>query len=287
MSKTFIPRIQELAKFTRMLALVGASIKLRSSALADSEIKERIDTGALMALTEAGLVNEDEIPLALTMIEMAVNEAAELLRNPERGSNWEISDAAALQLMGRASKSAFSSIRAISDAHPQMREALNGTFLDVGTGVAGLALEAAAACPEIKVEGIDIWEPALELARRNIAESSHSSRVSVRNVNIASLDDVKRYSLAWLPTMYMKRPIVEAAIDRIERALVPGGYLVAGLYTRAEDPFLALVADLSTLRGGGEIGDAHEITRMMEAGGFVLVETRETPIATYVVGRLP
>ncbi|WP_425475994.1 methyltransferase domain-containing protein [Mesorhizobium yinganensis] len=86
--------------------------------------------------------------------------------------------------------------------------------MDVGTGVAGIALEAARTCPNIRVDGIDIWEPALELAKQNVAESPYADRVSVRNLDVSRLDEYDRYSLAWLPTMFLKRPIVEAALDR-------------------------------------------------------------------------
>jgi hypothetical protein len=39
-----------------------------------------------------------------------------------------------------------------------------GAFLDVGTGVGGLAIEAARVWPALRVVGIDQWEPALALA---------------------------------------------------------------------------------------------------------------------------
>ncbi|KQO75970.1 class I SAM-dependent methyltransferase [Rhizobium sp. Leaf262] len=288
MSENFIPRLQELAKSVRMLALVGASIKLRSDASVAQDIREQIDAGARMALGEVGdAADEDQVSLALTMVEMALSEAGELFRNPDRGSNWEIVDVAAMQAMGRASKSVFTRILSIAEAHPKMRKTFQGTFLDVGTGVAGIALEAARTCPDIKVDGIDIWEPALELARQNVVESFYSDRVNIRNLDVSMLEECKRYSLAWLPTMFLKRPIVEAALDRIARASVSDAYLFAGVYSRPKDPFLALMANLRTLRSGGEISDPADIKAMMEARGYVDVEMSSTPVATFVFGRLP
>jgi len=288
MSETFIPRIQELAKSARMLALVGASIKLRSDTSVAPAIREQIDLGARMALGEiADATDKEQVSLALVMVEMALSEAGELFRNPDRGSNWEILDAAAMQAMGRSSKSVFTRIHSIAEMHPKLRETFQGTFLDVGTGVAGIALEAARTCPDIKVDGIDIWEPALELARTNVADSPYADRVSVRNLDISELDEVNRYSLAWLPTMFLKRPTVETALGRIARASVKNAYLVAGVYTRPEDPFLALMANLRTIRSGGEISDPTDIKAMMEARGYVDVEMSATPVATFVFGRLP
>lgn len=287
MSEVFIQRIQELAKSARMLALVGASIRLRSGAPVAPAIREQIDHGARMSLGDVDAVDQEQVSRALTMVEMALIEAGELFRNPDRGSSWEIFDTAALLAQGRASRSVFTRIKTIADAHPTMRKALQGKFLDVGTGVAGIALEAARTCPDITVDGIDIWEPALELARQNVAESPYADRVTVRNLDVSRLDEYDRYSLAWLPTMFLKRPIVEAALDRIARASVSNSYLVAGVYTCPEDPFLALMANLRTLRSGGEISDPADIKAMMEARGYVDVEMTATPVATFVFGRLP
>ncbi|MCC8471923.1 class I SAM-dependent methyltransferase [Xanthomonas phaseoli] len=288
MSETFIARLQELAKSARILALVGASIKLRSNDSVDSAIRAQIEEGARMALGEAlDVADEEQLAFALTMIEMALSEAMELFRNPDRGSNWEVVDVPALQAAGRASKSVFTRIQSIAETRPRMRKTFSGTFLDVGTGVAGIALEAARTCSDIRVDGIDIWEPALELARQNVAESPYANRVSVRNLDVSMLEEEKRYSLAWLPTMFLKRPIVEAALDRIARASVADAYLVAALYSRPNDPFLALMASLRTLRSGGEISDPAEIRAMMEARGYVDVEMSATPVATFVFGRRP
>lgn len=271
-----------------MLALIGASIKLRSADSVAPAIRERIELGARMAWS-GGLetADQEQMSHALTMAEMALTEAGELFRHPDQGSNWEVVDAATMQSMGRSSKSVFSRIQSIAETDQKMQETFEGTFLDVGTGVAGIALEAARCCPHIKVEGIDIWEPALELAQRNVADSPYADRVTVRRLDVAALHENDRYSLAWLPTMFLKRQTVEVALDRIARASVSNAYLVAGIYTRPEEDFLALMADLRTLRSGGEISDPAEIKAMMEARGYVDVGISVAPVATFVFGRLP
>lgn len=287
MSDNFIQQIQELAKSTRMLALVGAAIKLRSGASCNSDIQKQIELGASMAVGGAiDTIDSEQTSLALTMIGMALSEANELFQSPERGSKWDIVDRDAMQAIGRASKSAFARIKSLAEANPQMRQTLQGTFLDVGTGVAGIALEAARTCPELQVEGIDIWEPALEIARDNIAQSPFKDRVVVRNLDISDLDEENIYSLAWLPTMFLKRKTVETAIDRIAHASTKDAYLVAGLYTLPDDPFLALMAKLRTLRSGGEIIDPAELVSIMKARGYVDIQSSVTPVATFLFGRL-
>jgi hypothetical protein len=92
---------------------------------------------------------------------------------------------------------------------------------------------------------------------------------------------------AWLPTMFPKGSTIERAIDRIARASMSNAYLVAGVYTRPEDPFLAFMANLRMLRSGGEINDPAAIKAMMEARGYVDVEMSAAPVATFVFGKLP
>ncbi|MBV8642368.1 MAG: class I SAM-dependent methyltransferase [Candidatus Eremiobacteraeota bacterium] len=68
----------------------------------------------------------------------------------------------------------------------QQLQALNsslkesGTFLDVGTGVGWLAIEAAQSWPAWRVVGIDSWKPALELAQQKLSQSSVAARVEFR-----------------------------------------------------------------------------------------------------------
>ncbi|OAE48374.1 class I SAM-dependent methyltransferase [Agrobacterium tumefaciens] len=287
MPESIIQQVQELAKSARMLALIGASIKLQFRDSCADDIHKQIDLGARMAVgSTIDFIDSEQSNLALTMIGMALSEANELFQRPDRGSNWEIADRDAMQAIGRASESAFSRIRSLAEADTQMRQTLSGTFLDVGTGVGGIALEAARTCPELVVEGIDIWEPALEIARENIAQSEFKDRVTIRHLDVSDLDEHNKYSLAWLPTMFLRRETVEAAIDCIARASTKSAYLIAGLYTVPDDPFLALMANLRTLRSGGEITESSDIRKMMEARGYVDVQSSETPVATFVFGRL-
>ena len=71
-----------------------------------------------------------------------------------------------------------------------------GTFLDVGTGVGRLAIEAARTWPALRVVGIDIWQPALTAARRNVADARLEDRVEVRSQNMLDLSDRASFTLA-------------------------------------------------------------------------------------------
>jgi precorrin-6B methylase 2 len=281
-------RVQELSRSIGMLALIGASLKLRSCPSVDPAVRKQIDLGARIALgADPAAINEQQAPQLLTVIEMTFAEAGELLRHSERGAGWQVADLELLQTQGRASKSVFTRILSLAETRPLLREALNGTFLDVGTGVAGIALEAARTCPNLQVDGIDIWEPALALAKKNVLESPYADRVHIMNLDIAALAVEHRYSLVWLPTMFLNRPVLEQAIDRIIVASRRGAYLIAALYTEPKDSFAAVLSTLRTTRSGGEVTDPSELQDMLKSRGYADLEVNVTPIATFILGKRP
>jgi hypothetical protein len=93
--------------------------------------------------------------------------------------------------------------------------------------VAGFALKVARRCPSLLVDGIDIWNPALEIAKRNVEESPHSARITIRNLDETGLAPDPIYTLVWLPTMFMRRAVVEQAIERVFAASQKDAYVVA------------------------------------------------------------
>ena len=287
MSEAIANRIHELARATRMLAVIGAALKLRSGAGVDTAIQEQIRDGVGLALGEAaGDLDDAEIAPLLVEIEMAFVESGELFREPDRTAQWKIEDHDHLQAMGRASSNAFDRILGLASTRPSLQTALDGMFLDVGTGVGGIALRAAQTCPDLAIDAIDIWEPALRLAAANVAASEYSERIQLRRLDVTELDPGPRYTLAWLPTMFMQRSVIEQAIDRIAAALRSGSWLVLSVYTRPDDPFSAVMSSLRTLRGGGEVTDPAELEALLRARGFVDIDIDVAPIATFVMGRL-
>jgi hypothetical protein len=132
-------------------------------------------------------------------------------------------------------------------------------------------------CPDLTIDGIDIWEPALALARRNVAASPFSNRIHLMLGDVAGLESGPRYTLVWLPTIFLKREVVEHALDRIVAASRHGSYLVAALYGRPQDPFLAVMSALRTLRSGGDLLETVELERMLRSRGYVDVKSDAAP----------
>jgi SAM-dependent methyltransferase len=219
--QAFRGELQRMADITRGLAAIGAALRLRQAKTkAHPDVEGRLSEviEALIPDAFAGL-DEAQVATASTLITHAFEEARDLLERPDRAPAWEVRDPAMLQAQGQASRAVLHRIIALAADRPALKAALAGRFLDVGAGVGAIALEAAAQCPSLHVVGLDIWEPALMLARANVAASPHAARIEIRAQDVTSLDEVAAYTLAWLPAPFLTQPVAQAALDRLVVAL--------------------------------------------------------------------
>ena len=79
---------------------------------------------------------------------------------------------------------------------------------------------------------IDIWEPSLKLAKGNIADEGLQDRITLRRQNVTELDDDKAFDFAFVPSMFFPIELLDHAVARVIQALVPGGFLVLGMFAR-------------------------------------------------------
>jgi tRNA1(Val) A37 N6-methylase TrmN6 len=112
-------------------------------------------------------------------------------------------------------------IAAAATTRPELAALLGrpGAFLDVGTGVGWLAIEAARVWPALRVVAIDIWEPALARARRNVAASGLEGRIEVRAQDVTARPERAAFALAWVPAPFF-RAALAGALARVREALV-------------------------------------------------------------------
>lgn len=276
--------VQRLARATRELAMVGASVRLRAAG-AEGLIADVVHGGARAALGGVEPTAEEGRGL-LPMIDMALKESGELLSTPDR-STWQVEDDDLLRAQGAASAGAFDRILRLAAQRPSLEASLHGRFLDVGTGVGGIALRAAERCPALSIDAIDIWDPALALAEQAIRTSPHSARIRLQRLDVTALPPGAGYTLVWLPTMFMTKATVDAALERIVAASSKASWLIAPVYTIPADPVAAAFSKLRTLRSGGEMTDPSDVREMLTSHGYTHVEIDEDRIATFVLGRLP
>jgi SAM-dependent methyltransferase len=284
----FEGELRRMADVTRGLGAIGAAPRLRQrNVRADPDVDARL-ADAVAALLPGGLdgFDKEEVAAALNIVTFALEETRDLFERPDRPPAWEVRDPAMLQAQGQASRAIVHGLIALALERPGLTAALDGRMLDVGTGVAALALEAAAQRPSLGVVGIDIWEPALALARANVAVSPHAARIQLRRQDVTDLDEVATYTLAWLPAPFLNRAVAEAALDRLVIALAPGGYLVVGLYLPPADAVGAALAALRLTRSGGHVWQSAEMETELRARSLSAVETCPGPPGvTFVLGQ--
>lgn len=187
---------------------------------------------------------------------------------------WERHDDDVLLNQGRASAATGRAIATrVVPALPGLAERLaqsGSRILDVGTGVAALALALATAFPHAELVGIDVLQRVLDLARIELAEADPAvaSRMTLRLQDAGALDEQAAYDLIWLPVPFLSDAALESAIPRVRTALRPGGWLVAGTNPAAEHPLRRAVAAWTADLNGGSSGDTDRVAETLTAAGF-------------------
>jgi hypothetical protein len=162
-------------------------------------------------------------------------------------------------------------------------------MLDVGTGVAALAVAYAEIFPELTVVGIDVLPRVLDMAGRLLATSSVADRVVLRRQDVADLTDEDFFALAWLPAPFVPEPALHAGVPRVVRALVPGGWVIVGHGKLGDDPVDEALTRFKTVCYGGTPLDNEQAQDLLRGAGLVEVATVPTPphAPAITVGRRP
>jgi SAM-dependent methyltransferase len=161
------------------------------------------------------------------------------------------------------------------DGLAERMRAPDARFLDIGVGVAALAVEMCRVFPNVKVVGVDVHDPALAIARENVSAAQMNERIELRKVAVNELRDESTFDLAWLPSFFI-RNLREGAAS-IRHALRPGGWVVCALVgsggTEKQNASWSLVGEL----WGGEQLTRADAIEMFGAAGFTTVRELESP----------
>ncbi len=207
-------------------------------------------------------LDEHERAIVVSFARTYLRQALDFVEDPLREPGWTYTDPVLLQAQGSASAVVAKLFAAAGLGAPDAR------ILDVGTGVAGLAIAFCSTYPEATVVGLDPWEPALEIARRNVAEAGLATRISLEASTIQDFRDESGFDLAWLPAFFIPEAVLDDAIARIHDLLRPGGTLVVATTQGEEDSLEAAVDDLRTIRSGGSLVSAADALARLERAGF-------------------
>ncbi len=243
------------------------------------------DVLASLGLDGASSLGDLDGPGVAAQAAAPVLQAAALLRGD--GDVWATQSDAALLAQGRASAQGAAMFaqfalprleglaRAISQPGARM--------LDVGTGVAALAVAYAEQFPELTVVGIDVLPRVLVLAAATVASSAVADRVVLRNQDIATLDDRATYALAWVPAPFVPAAALDVGMARVAQALTPGGWLMLGHGRFTGDPVNDALTRFKTVAFGGTPFDDEQAQRFVADAGLESVSTLPTPPGAPVI----
>jgi SAM-dependent methyltransferase len=291
-TESLLSASQRLNASVEALAALGAELRLRRDKMTiDARVRDGLrEVIAGIAPDLLDSVSADQEAVCLAFIRAFFRQALDLLENPARAPGWTYEDPIVLQAMGQASRRVVHAIDELASRRPRLRATLErpGVLLDVGTGVGWLGIEAARTWPALDVMGIDIWEPALALARKNCVDSGVSHRIALRHQDVRQLDERNAFSVVWLPGPFIPRETVESTLERMRDAVRPGGWIVFGLYAPAPDPLGEALNNLRIVRGGGHPWSAAEVETWLAALGFEHIEPfAPGPPILFVVGQRP
>lgn len=169
-------------------------------------------------------------------------------------------------------------------------EATDGRFLDVGVGVAALAIAVCRRYPTVTGVGIDPWEPALAQARQHVTDAGLCSRIELRDGRFEDLDEESCYDLIHVPAMFLPSEVLQRGLDRALAALRPGGWTVIQVLGRSGSELLPSVARLWCVLWGSEPILPGRLTEMLTRAGYeqtTIARLAGGPPISHVVGRKP
>ncbi len=253
------------------LAALAALVRVETEGLdTDPTVHALLSAVAAEVLGEPMVAGPADVSV-VGLTRALLRQAAELVEAPGRSGSWDRVDDVMLQGIGRLSGAIAGAVVAAEATLAGLSERLRApgaAFLDVGTGTAWLAMAIARTYPVLRVVGIDVFEPALALARRNVADEHLEDRVELQLRNVANLDADGEYDAVWLPLPFLPIDVVPAAMTAAARALRPGGWLLPGTFAGPDDRLSELLVDLRTVRSGGHPWRRAELIDAMTAHGF-------------------
>ena len=137
---------------------------------------------------------------------------------------------------------------------PQL-EAPGAALLDVGAGAAGLSIALCRHFPHLSAVALEPAPHPAELGERHVRQAGLADRIAIRRERVEDLQEDKAFDLAFLPQMFLPDAIIEEALQRIFRALKPGGWLLVAVLSHEGQGTVSAVNRLKNLLWGGNTRD--------------------------------
>jgi predicted O-methyltransferase YrrM len=296
--QAFVAR--QLVSTGALTALAAALDAKANNAPLDPELDARVQE-MLEAVGVASLVKDvgpQEAGAILPMLRAMYLFDAKLMFAKSRGKVWNYADDELLQAIGEAARGhAHAFQRQVLPACDGLAERFakpGATLIDIGVGVAGTAIAIAQMWPELRVVGIDVWQPSLRLARDNVDRAALADRIELREQGTETLEDKAAFDCAWFALAFIPERVVRVGLERTLASLRPGGWIISGVHNVAsKNGVPADTAALGKLRGtlfGGPMWNEEELESTLRATGYTDVRSLPpgpgSPIV-FVIGRRP
>jgi SAM-dependent methyltransferase len=271
--------IARLATSLDALAALAAHLRIESEGLdVDPAISESLAGIARLVVGDTRALPDGRAGAIIAVARTCVHQAADLIEHPDRAPGWTSDHEGLLQGIGQLSAGVVDAFSTAAESRPALGDLLatpGATFVDVGTGTGWLAIAVARTFPALRVVGIDIFEPALDLARANVAASGLGDRIELGLQDAATLEP-EVADAVWLPMLFLPAAVLPDVVERATAALRPGGWLLPGTFPGPGDTLPERLVALRTLRCGGHPWTADEIDGLLRGAG--LVDTGEIPL---------
>lgn len=267
---TATAKVLELVAQVEALAALGAWLRAKEEGLVmPPEVATRVEAIVEMLGIDEG--TPDERRAAIGAARGFSRMAMDLLDHPERAPGWNSSDPVVLETTGRASTTIADAIEEAVSGVRGLEEATSGAgaaFFDIGTGVAHLSITMCKRFPALRTVGVDVFPPALALARTNVAAAGLDARITLREQDARAIPETNAFSLAWVPVPFLPDPMLDEILATVHRALRPGGLVVAGVFRTPPSPLAARLAELRMVRNGGALVPADALAPRLTRAGF-------------------
>jgi len=223
-------------------------------------------------------------------------QAGDTIARAKRGAletGWHYTDPEILAAQGIGSGQGVHLMGRLLFPHLDgLEERLHGpwTFLDVGAGVGGIAIEMCRAFPTVRVVGLEPSTAPLAEARRNVTEAGLTDRIEVRPQRVEEMSDAMAFDLVWLPQVFLPRDILPRALGAAWTALRPGGWIMLPAISIRGDDTRAALARFRNVLWGGETLLPEDVARLLGEARFDAVRVFLSPpggTPQMVVGRRP
>jgi predicted O-methyltransferase YrrM len=269
------------------LTALGAALDAKVSGKPlDPALAYRVQ--ALLASVGAGALLDDIGPQEATILRGMIRAMylldGKLLFERSRTKLWDHVEPEILQSVGEYARiHALTATREVVPALDGVAErfhAPGAAMLDVGVGVGESAISMAQMWPELRIVGIDPWEPSLKLARENVDRAGLNHRFELRLQGVESLEDQSAFDLVWFAVNFIPAPLVKRGLPRVRDALRPGGWVMTGATNPAAPAPAAALMQLRETMWGGPVWTVADAERELREAGFA--EVRVLPVSPTV-----